>query len=454
MNSKMKYLLKFFSSVKLAIVLLIIITIASLLGTLIPQQRSPDEYFARYGQLASLFQKIQLTRLYQSWWFVALLCFFSLNIIICTLNRLSPKLRKAFRPRLEIEPKEINALKIKEKFKQNMNLTVARQELKRKLSSRHYRIKEAEKKNKALLVARKRILGFFGADVVHLGILIILAGGIISGLGRFKKNLTFSEGEVLDVPKANFNLRLDKFETEYYPGGNVKDWKSTLTIFEKEKPVLTRVIEVNHPLSYKGFVFYQSSYGYDWTNASLEIHVKKKNDSSFLKKIEAKVGETVSLEGEKISISLLHFIPDFVINEKNEITTRSLQPHNPAAFIEGWEENKKIFSGWIFTRFPDFSRIQSEREMDLSFELKNFRTGQFSVIQAVRDPGVNFIWLGCGLLMIGLFLALYWPSREIRIILEEIQKKTEVLAGGTAAKSREAFEAEFREIMTSIRRTK
>jgi len=448
----MKSLLKFFCSVKLAIFLLIIITLASMLGTFIPQHRSLDEYVARYGQFGDLFNRLQITKLYQSLWFLALLCFFALNIIVCTLTRLSPKLRKAFHPKLEIETKEITTLKIKEKFKKNISLNTARNELRKELFSRHYRLKEIERENKTFILARKKILGWFGSDVVHIGILIILAGGIISGAGRFRKDLTLSEGDIRGLPKADFKVRLDKFETEYYPNGSVKDWKSTLTVIENEKPILSKVIEVNHPLSYKGFVFYQSSYGWNWTNLSVGIWVRKRKDPTFLRKTEMKVGERVWLEGENIQISVLHFIPDFVINDRNEVTSRSLQPNNPAAFIEGWEEDEKIFSGWIFSKFPDFARIHSEKETDLSFELKDFKADQFSVIQAAKDPGVNFIWAGCTFLMIGLALAFYWPTREIKVILEESQGKTEVIAGGIASKSREALQSEFEKIMTSLRR--
>jgi len=444
--------LKFFCSVKLAIFLLIIITLASMLGTFIPQHRSLDEYVAHYGQFANLFNRLQLTKLYQSLWFIALLCLFALNIIVCTLTRLSPKLRKAFHPKLEMESKEISVLKIKEEFKKNISLDKAKKELKRELSSRHYRLKEAKRENKTFLLARKKILGWFGADFVHIGILIILAGGIISGAGGFRKDLTFTEGDIRGIPGAEFKLRLDKFETEYYPNGMVKDWKSTLTVIENEKPILSKVIEVNHPLSYKGFVFYQSSYGWNWTNTSVGIWVRKRKDPSFLRKIDVTVGERVRLESENIHISVLNFIPDFVINERNEIISRSLQPNNPAAFIEGWEGDEKIMSGWIFSKFPDFARIHSEKETDLSFELKNFNAGQFSVIQAAKDPGVNFIWVGCTFLMIGLAFAFYWPTREIKVILEESQGKTKVIAGGIASKSREALQSEFEKIMTSLRR--
>ena len=450
----MKSLLKFFCSVKLAIFLLIIITLASMLGTFIPQHRSLDEYVAHYGQWGNLFNRLQITKLYQSLWFLALLCLFALNIIVCTLTRLAPKLRKAFHPKVEMESKEISVLKIKEKFKKNISLDKTNKELKRELSSRHYRLKEAKRENKIFLLARKRILGWFGADFVHIGILIILAGGIISAAGGIRKDLTFSEGDIRGIPGAEFKLRLDKFETEYYSNGMVKDWKSTLTVIENEKPILSKVIEVNHPLSYKGFVFYQSSYGWNWTNTSVGIWVRKRKDPSFLRKIDVTVGERARLESENIHISVLHFIPDFVINERNEIISRSLQPNNPAAFIEGWEGDEKIMSGWVFSKFPDFARIHSEKETDLSFELKNFKADQLSVIQAAKDPGVNFIWAGCTFLMIGLAFAFYWPTREIKVILEESQGKTEVIAGGIASKSREALQSEFEKIMTSLRRSR
>ena len=450
----MKSLFKYFSSVKLAIVLLIIITLASVVGTLIPQQRSPDEYIARFGQLANLLQRFQFTNLYKSLWFNALLLLFALNIIVCTLDRLSPKLKKTFRPRLAVEAKDIAVLKIKEKLKKPMSLDPTRELVKKVLSSRHYRTKETQKENKIFLYARKRVLGWFGADIVHLGILIIIAGGIISGIGGFRWNMTFSEGRILDVPRADFKLRLDKFETEYYPSGGVKDWKSTLTVFENGKPALNKIIEVNHPLSYKGFVFYQSDYGWDWRNPSLEILAKKREDSSFSRKIELKIGERVKLEGEDIEVSVLEFIPDFVIGEKGQITSRSLNPNNPAAFIEGWQAEEKIFSGWIFAKFPDFDRIHSEKETDLTFELRDFSAGQISIIQASKDPGVNFIWAGCAFLMIGLLIAFYWPTREIRVALEGIGNKTEITAGGIAAKSKDTFTSEFKNITESIRRSK
>jgi len=56
--------------------------------------------------------------------------------------------------------------------------------------------------------------------------------------------------------------------------------------------------------------------------------------------------------------------------------------------------------------------------------------------------------------MVGLGLAFYWPTWEIKAVLEESQGKTDLVAGGIAGKSREAFSAEFEKIMSGLRRSK
>jgi len=451
----MKALLNFFTSVRVAITLLIILICASVIGTLIPQGRSAQEYVVRYGQLGALLERLQLTRLYQSFWFVGLLALFSLNIIVCTLERLFPKFRRTFRPKLETEPKNILALKIKDKLKVGLTVAETREMVKKELSRRRYRLIEAGTEKKSCLTARKRVLGWFGSDVVHLGLLVILAGGIASGLGSFRKDLTFTEGQTLSIPGTNFSVRMDRFVTEYYPNGSVKDWKSLLTVTEAGEPLSQKTVEVNYPLNHRGYVFYQSGYGWDWEHPSLEVWVKKKQDPSYLKKAWVKVGEKTALDGESLVLTAVQFIPDFVLDEKNQPATRSLEPNNPAAFIEGWEGPEKVFSGWIFAKFPDFSRLHSgTKEADISLELKDVRAPSYSVIHVAKDPGVSFIWIGCVLLMAGLVLAFYWPTRELKIILEDSQGKTDLTAGGISIKSREAFQTEFESIINSIRKRK
>lgn len=448
----MKSIIDFFSSVKLAIFLIILITMASVIGTLIPQLRSADEYAARYGQLSELLIRLEFTDLYHSWWFIALLFLFSLNILICTLTRLSPKLRRAFSPNLDFEAKTLMAAKIKESFDRKGNLDKNQAELKKLLRSRHYTIKHKKKGTEVHLLARKKILGIFGSDIVHLGLLVILIGGIISGFRGFRANINIAEGETIPVLGADFQIQLDKFETEYHPNGSVKDWKSTLTVFENESPRLTKTIEVNHPLTYKGYVFYQSSYGWNWQNPLLEIQATKTSEPSNAKRAYLQLGEKASWKEENLEFTVSQFVPDFII-DGNQVRTRTLEPNNPAAFIEAYEGEKKISSGWVFAKFPDFSQMHSEEEPAYKFELKDIQADQYSGIQMAKDPGVNFIWVGSAFLMIGLFMAFYWPTKDIRFILKESQGKTEIISAGRSAKSKLALETEFARILENLRRS-
>jgi cytochrome c biogenesis protein len=447
----MKSVLDYLSSVKLAIVLLIIITLASILGTLVPQQRAAAEYTARYGQLAPLLITLEVTKLYHSWWFLGLLFFFSLNIAVCTLTRLGSKWRRAFRPRLEADAKKLKALKISAEFRMQGAPADAAPIVKSALAGRRYRVHESGREGNIDLVARKRIAGLFGSDIVHLGLLVILIGGIISGFNSTRRMLTITEGATLDIPEAGIQLRLDKFQTDYYPNGSVKDWRSFLTVIQSGQEVLQKPIEVNHPLSYRGFLFYQSSYGYDWENPRFEIWAKKADDSEFLDKLQTGVGETVRLSDEKTEIVIKNFVPDFMINEQNQISTRSLQPNNPAVLIEGRQDGEQLFAAWVFSKYPDFSQMHSEREHEFTFELKNIDSAPYSGIEMARDPGANFIWAGCILLTLGLFVAFFWPPAEIRVALVQDQDRTSITAGGIAAKNKDALQEEFDRITASLR---
>lgn len=450
----MKSFISFFSSVKLAIVLLIIITIASILGTFIPQHRSAAEYAAQYGQLSAVLIRLEITKLYQAWWFITLLFLFFLNIVVCTLTRISPKLKRALNPSLENEKKKILSLKINAQFIRNKDLVTTTELTKKELTAKRYRLKEEQKEDKAFLLGRKRMLGLFGSDIVHLGLLIIIIGGIVSGFAGFRTYLNITEGQTISVPRADFQLRLDKIEIEHYPNGAVRDWKNTHSVIEEGKVLFQKINEVNHPLSYKGFVFYQSSYNYNLENPTLHLWVKKSADPSYSSQLKLKVGETAKLEDENIDITVMRFVPDFIIGENNEVATRSMNPNNPAVLIKGQRDGKEVFSAWTFAKYPDFSQMHSTQEHDFKFEFRDFEATQISVLQVAKDPGVNLIWVGCAFLMIGLCIAFFWPPREIKIILETDNGKTNVAAGGIATKNREDFQTEFENMTESIRRSK
>ena len=380
----MKTIIRVLSSVILTIALLIVIIVFATIGTLLPQQKDLGFYTSKYGSITPVLLKLNLDDIYHSWIFLSILFMFSLNLILCTLRRLPSKWKKI----------------------------------------RHYWHHAKTSGNQIFLSARKRITGYLGPEFVHLGILFILSGALINGIGGSRQHLSLTKGDTLAIKETNFQFRLDDLNIETYSDKSIKDWKSTLSIFEEDQKVCSRTIEVNHPFSYKGYAFYQQGWGWDWTNPLLEIQVQKKSDPGYLEVLRLKAGEKTNLSHENMQIWAVHFIPDFFISEDNKIKSRSSDPNNPAVFIVGLRGKKRIFSGWLFAQHPEFSRIRPGNATDFHFILKDLKAHPYSVIQINHDPGIFLVWIGCAVLFLGLILAFYWRPIERSMTLSEPDGKT------------------------------
>ncbi len=79
---------QFFCSVKLAVVIILVLVVACILGTVILQEKTLDTYTAKYGYgLATFFRIIQLDNVFHSYWFAFLLVLLCANLICCTIKR-------------------------------------------------------------------------------------------------------------------------------------------------------------------------------------------------------------------------------------------------------------------------------------------------------------------------------------------------------------------------------
>lgn len=108
----------------------------------------------------------------------------------------------------------------------------------------------------------------FPTIITHLGLLIILAGAFLTGILGEK-------GFMIIYEKHNQDTYIDadnKFKTLdfkiYLDDFSLKDFRSKVVILNQDKEILKENIEVNRPLKYKGYSFYQTSYDQDnfkWT---------------------------------------------------------------------------------------------------------------------------------------------------------------------------------------------
>ncbi len=196
----MRQILNAFKSVKLALVLILYMVITSILATLIPQGKEIAFYHSQYPPfLASIIVATQFHIFFRSILFLVPALFFIINLAVCAIDRLIRELRKK---------------------------------------------------------ARLRI----GVDLVHLGILVLVVGGIISAYGRKEGFQYLGEGDEINLPAGQV-LRLETFEFLQYPDGRPKDWISVVDIEKNGKVVKDSFpIEVNRPLQIGSVKIYQASY--------------------------------------------------------------------------------------------------------------------------------------------------------------------------------------------------
>ncbi|MPM95494.1 Cytochrome c biogenesis protein Ccs1 [bioreactor metagenome] len=75
----------------------------------------------------------------------------------------------------------------------------------------------------------------------------------------------------------------------------------------------------------------------------------------------------------------------------------------------------------------------------------------FTGLQVKKDPGVNLVWLGCALLMIGLVLSFYWRPHTISGILET-QEESYLHMGAIRGKLAVGAQEEFNQIVADIKK--
>ncbi|MBW7458109.1 cytochrome c biogenesis protein ResB, partial [Paenibacillus sepulcri] len=89
----------FFSSVKIAVRLIVITLIAAMIGTIFTQENAfisfdPTTYYEdRYGWIGKWYYKLGFSNTYESWWFIGLLVMIGTSLVICSLDRVLPLYR-------------------------------------------------------------------------------------------------------------------------------------------------------------------------------------------------------------------------------------------------------------------------------------------------------------------------------------------------------------------------
>ncbi len=440
----------FLASVKLALLLIALLASTSIIGTVIEQNQTPEHYVQHRGEaFASVIQALNLGDMYNSVWFLCLLGAFSLNLIVCSLDRIPTVIKMVRKDNLATDPDRLPKMKLHKEEKISGTLTSAKKDVAKYLRQKGWKPDSRGKEYGTLFFSQKGPWTRYGVYVVHLSILVILLGAVIGSstvatkiLGNrdfaFKGGISlpetaqsdfiFSYADDQKIP-LGFTVRCNYFSIDYYPGSSMpKDYLSGLTVIEDGKEIMTTTIEVNKPLIYKGITFYQSSY-------------------NELGSPIIKLRETTSGNVHVFPVDPQNYSVTNTWQEGGTDAMIRIQSARPIQLPDGKASTEMKI--WLMdsdgppSMFPlKYGNPVIVERPNTKYELSigpHFATG----LQVAKDPGVWWVYTGCALMLIGLYVAFFMSHRKIWAHVYEIDGQPMVLFAGHANKNTLEFSKTF-----------
>lgn len=428
-------LISLLRSRKLAYGLILLLTIATVMGVLTPRAVLMED--ARYLRLQETFPAVfrfldfvGLEHYYTSAWYRALVALLFINTLFCTMEQWKKAVREAGKPQPGRESGR--ALTI---------MGAGRAEILAALKKNRYKVDIITDKNKeTVIIGRRGILGLFGSPLFHLFLLILILGVLLSGLTRFYGFLILAEGETLPVVESSFvtanyapyarrgegelRVTLESLEVRYDSRGFPFRFASNVTLQKGGAAPSVEQVEQAAPTPFAGHNLYQLERGYSPLVLLLDENgAEVWGAFLYLETIPGRDGELYRDElnfpylGENVTVELL---PD----GKERRIGEGPWEHSPSAPV-------------LKVRMPNREEVlvplgESAALGDLLLLFPELR--QWSGLNVVRDPGLPVVVAGFTGIVAGLCLLFFlsYHRLEIRINgdgarVSEVRRREKIL---------------------------
>lgn len=433
----------FFSSVKVGVWLIVILLIASSLGTIFPQEMyippvmpAWEYYEEQYGWLGKLYYDLGFHNLYSSWWYLLLIAALGISLVIASLDRVVPLYRSL---KIQRVSRHESFLKRQRMFgTSEVELTdEAVGKIKEKLTKKRYKLREEN----GDILAEKNRFSRWGPYVNHLGLIIFLIGGMLRFVpGMYVDEILWlREGETKAIPgtEGEYYLKNNQFIFEVYDkekdeevfqdainkaGTVVKNYQTNATLYQRqgeivpgEKPELEKLrdqaIQVNKPLKVDGFALYQVDYKLDEMNKmSFNLENKETKEQFGFVEVDLYDPEMHYDLGNGYKVEVMSYFPDFEFNEDGEPATKSRIPNNPAFIFKMFSPEKPEGEiSFVAIR----QNLEPLGENDYKMTFAGIETKNVTALTVRKDHTLWIIGLGGLIFMIGVIQGAYWNHRRV-----------------------------------------
>lgn len=456
----------FFSEMKTAIVLLLVLAFVSIVGTVIKQSPIPsaDDYIRLYGPRTwAIISYLNLNDIYDSILYRILLSLVGINLTVCSVNRFGITWRRAFEPKTEVDEKTITQMQRSETLNCSGTVEDIAGKVAEAVRSRAYRVTRSSGSGHVAMFASKGAPSLWGPYLTHLSLLVIFIGAIFGDMTGFDGFTAIDEGgatttyayDVKGQPKmANlgFRMALRNFKVAYDAQHNPTAYSSDVAVYEGDKLMAERVIDVNRPLTYKGISFFQSSYGVggirvkvtapNGETAHVVLGIGDHSGSEDAGSMAG--GGQVSIGGKTVTL----FAGD-VMPSHGGVTEgmAGAMPSGAARIMINDQPGKHgSMSAWNDLGWIGVGRSVPYKGFDLALE----GFVEYSELQVSRNPGLPVIYFGFGLLLTGVFLSFYVPYRVMRLRITASERGVKVIVGASSKDDAVVFDRDFDRIRGGV----
>ncbi len=416
---------RFFTSVRNAIYEISFLTLLVLIGTL--RGSSVPQWIADgIPALQPVVDRWYAWDVYRSFIFAATLAVIAVAIVICTLNRVPGIWAVITHPKITTTHGFLRGAETNAVYTTTTTADEAFGTIEGTLKGKRYRVLTEKVGEETHLYADKNRFSKLGTFPFHLGLILILVGGIVASVYGFRDNeFVIPEGSRRNVGHGTgLSVELNRFRDDWAAVGVPIDYRSDVTIYENGQPVKTGSIRVNHPLSYRSATFYQSSFGNAAQMTVLDsggnVVYSDATDLGLFTKADnpdAPAG-IIRLPGEGVQLILI--APDADPASQPELDTMNLQSGQLWVSVESLGDSTTV-SG---TGDEGVILAQGEPQRVGGYTITFERESRFTVLQVGYNPAIPIFIIAVFWLLGGLMITFYFPHRRLRGIVAREESGT------------------------------
>jgi cytochrome c biogenesis protein ResB len=270
-----------------------------------------------------------------------------------------------------------------------------RAEIATRLRAAGYRVATEERRGRWAVHGVRRGWSRFAGQLAHLAVVVIVLGAATGA--AFGSETTFSlhagDQALLDAPRSGFTsaVRLERFAAEFGPDGRPRRLDTTVTFLRDGEPVEERVLRVNEPGTFDGYLVHPWTYG-----PSARLRITTLGGDPLL-------DAPVPLAGER----------DGVPVGSVELPTVGASLGLALADAESNELGVSLVGGGGLVETARLRPGEERRLGDVVVRLEALDA--WVTLLSRRDPGLALLFGGAALLCAALAVAFWLPRRRVSV---------------------------------------